>query len=590
MNRTVSHPSSVMLYKRLLRYVLPYRMVFGLGILAMVAVAATEPLFPGLIKAMLDKGFSGTSAQLAQRTLTIPLLIVGVFALRGALTFVSHYCLAWVGGRILLDLREEMFAKLLKLPAPYFDNQASGQLISRITHDVNGVTSAATSALTIVVRDSLTVIALLGYLLYLNWKLTLVALAIVPPLVFFIRIFSTRLRSMSRESQFAMGDIAQTVQEGVEAHRVIKVYGGQEYESKRFFKASNRLRSLNMKQSVAASAMVPITQLCVSVAIAVVVFIALMQAASTGFSVGSFAAFLFAMLMLLNPIKHLADVNAPLQRGLAAAESVFSLIDQLPEDDHGKNVLQKRSHGEIRFDAVSFAYLQAHRPALDKVSFVVEPGKTLALVGPSGGGKSTISHLIGRFYDPQSGRVLLDGTDICELTRESLRQQIAMVSQDVVLFNDTIAANIAYGLQRHATEDEIWAAARAAHADGFIHELPDKLNSMVGEKGIKLSGGQRQRLAIARALLKDAPILVLDEATSALDSESERHVQQALDKLMQGRTTIVIAHRLSTIERADRIAVLDWGKLIESGTHAELLAQNGVYANLYRIQYALGHD
>jgi ATP-binding cassette, subfamily B, bacterial MsbA len=294
--------------------------------------------------------------------------------------------------------------------------------------------------------------------------------------------------------------------------------------------------------------------------------------------------------MLLNPIKHLADVNAPLQRGLAAAESVFALIDQPAEEDHGKGVFSQRAAGRITFDEVTFRYDPTLRPALDKVSFAVEPGKTLALVGPSGGGKSTISHLIARFYDPEAGCVSVDGQDIRTITRTSLRQQISVVSQDVVLFNDTIAANIAYGLQRDASEADIWAAAKAAHADGFISELPQGMQSMVGENGVKLSGGQRQRLAIARALLKDAPILILDEATSALDSESERQVQAALDGLMQGRTTIVIAHRLSTIERADNIAVLDRGKLIEMGAHAQLLEQNGVYANLYRIQYALGHD
>jgi ATP-binding cassette, subfamily B, bacterial MsbA len=584
MKKSFAAPTSVMLYKRLLGYVKPYRAVFLLGILGMVAVAATEPLFPGLIKAMLDKGFGpATAQQQAQRAWFLPLLIVGIFALRGVLTFFSHYCLGWVGGRILLDLREEMFAKLLKLPTPFFDNQSSAQLMSRITHDVNGVTGAATSVLTIVVRDSLTVIALLGYLLYLNWRLTLVTLAIVPPLVFFIRIFSGRLRSMSRESQYAMGDIAHTVQEGVEAHRVIKIYGGQEYEAKRFFKASNRLRGLNMKQSVAASAMVPITQLCVSIAIAVVVAIALAQANTTGFSVGGFAAFLFAMLMLLNPIKHLADVNAPLQRGLAAAESVFELIDEAAELDDGTVTLQTRAQGNVQFENLTFQYASAPRAALEQVSFAVSPGKTLALVGGSGGGKSTVSHLLARFYDPQSGRVLLDGQDIRTFTRVSLRRQISFVSQD------TIGANIAYGLQRDATEAEIWAAARAAHAEDFIRELPQGLQSMVGENGVKLSGGQRQRLAIARAILKDAPILILDEATSALDSESERHVQEALETLMRGRTTIVIAHRLSTIERADNIAVLDRGHLIEYGAHADLLQKNGVYANLYRIQYALGH-
>jgi ATP-binding cassette, subfamily B, bacterial MsbA len=590
MTRHPQEISSFALFRRLLWYVRPYRLMFLVGILAMICVAATEPLFPWIVKLMLDRGFIGTTEKLSTYQYAIPIAIIAVFAIRGFLTLVMHYCLAWVGGRVLLDLREAMFVRLLTLPASFFDNSSSGHLVTRITHDVTGVTNAATTALTVIVRDTLATIALIGYMLYLNWALTLIALITIPPMALAVRRLSKRLRAINRASQQTIGDISQTVQEGVEAHKVIKVYGGQSHEASRMFDASNKMRNLAMKESVASSAMVPITQLCVATAIATITFVALKQAGTSGFSAGGFAAFLLAMLMILSPVKRLADVNAPLQRGLAAAESVFSLMDSIPETNSGTGTIVGRARGEVSFERVSFAYDGAAKGALREFSLKVSPGQTLALVGTSGAGKSTITNLMLRLYDPIEGRICLDGFDIRSLKLESLREQIALVSQDVVLFNDTVAANIAYGKQQSATPEQIWAAAKAAYADGFISEMPNGLQSVIGENGVKLSGGQRQRIAIARAILKDAPILILDEATSALDSESERQVQNALEHLMNGRTTIVVAHRLSTIERADNIAVLDRGTLIEFGPHEQLLSANGVYANLYRIQYALGHE
>ncbi len=578
--------TSAQLYARLLGYVAPYRVVFALGLLGMALAALTEPMFPALMKPMLNDGFGARD----RASLTwIPLALIGIFLLRGVITFITSYTLAWVSNRILMDMRDAMFTRLIRLPTSYFHNQASGTLVSRIAFDVNNVTSAATTVLTVLVRDALTVLGLFAWLLYENWRLTLVAVAIIPLSALVIRLFSSRLRTMSREAQRAMGDITHVLGESIDAHKVVKVHGGEQYESERFHKANAALRGFNMRQTIAASATVPITQLFAAIALAVVVAIALIQSASDPTTVGGFVSFITAMLMLLAPLKHLADVNAPLQRGLAAAESVFSLLDEPEEDDRGTQTLA-RARGELRFEDVSFTYAGAERRALSHVTLAIAAGETVALVGASGGGKTTLANLIPRFHHPQAGAILLDGVNLEDLTLVSLRANLALVSQDVVLFNDTVAANIAYGTRRDASRDEIIGAATAAHAMAFIEELPQGLETLIGENGVRLSGGQRQRLAIARALLKDAPVLILDEATSALDSESERAVQAALDVLMKNRTTLVIAHRLSTIENAHRIVVLDHGRVMETGAHAQLIANNGIYANLHRIQYATEQD
>jgi ATP-binding cassette, subfamily B, bacterial MsbA len=578
------HQTSSALYFRLLSYVRPHAKVFGLALLGMIAAAATEPLFPALIKPLLDRGF-GPGTQSSLPPILFAAAIVGIFLVRGVLTFSSSYFLSWVGSRVVLDLRAGMFARLVRLPARFFDDHSSGTLLSRIAYDVNGVSSAATTALTVVVQDSIKVIGLMGYLLYLNWKLTLIAIAVGPPIALFVRLLSRRLRSMARESQTAMGDLAHVLEETIECHKVVKVFGGHAYETRRFERVNQRLRGFGMRQAVAAGLTTPVTHSLAALALAIIVYIALGESIAARATMGEFASFMIAMLMLLAPLKHLTEINAPLQRGLAAAESVFWMIDAPIEEDRG-TVQLARARGAIEFQAVSLTYPTRTEPALRSVSFAVQPGETVALVGGSGGGKTTLANLLPRFYAPQSGRVLLDGHDIQELGLESLRANLALVSQDVVLFNDSIRANIAYGAMGGAGDDAVVAAAEAAHAMDFIREMPQGLDTLIGENGMRLSGGQRQRLAIARALLKNAPVLILDEATSALDSESERLVQDALETLMRGRTTLVIAHRLSTIERANRIVVLDRGQIVESGTHQELIARGGAYEKLYRTQFA----
>ena len=582
----VSEMSGSALYMRLLRYVAPYRGMFGLAIFATVIVALTLPALPAIVKPLLDGTFVEKDAAV---TRWIPWLIVGLFLVRGLAEYVASYAMTWVGNKVVMDLRTAMFGRLLELPVPYYDDHATGNLISKLTFDVTQVNAAATTVFTALFKDALSIVGLLAWMLWINWKLTLLSLVMTPLIVLIVRVVSIRLRNTSREVQNAMGELTQVVQETVEGHKVVKLFGGQRYEAARFETEANRVRRLLMKQATAAAASVPFVQLIAAIALAVMVSLAAGQSGPDEITVGGFVSFIAAMLMLTAPLKRVTSVNEPLQRGLAAAESVFELIDEPAERDPGTTPIA-RARGELRLENVSFTYGDPGRLVLDSVTLAIAPGETVALVGSSGAGKTTLAHLVPAFYRPSAGRVTLDGYDLTQVKLAELRANIAFVGQDVVLFNDTVGANIAYGAIRDAAPADIRAAAQAAHALEFIDAMPEGMNTRVGENGVKLSGGQRQRIAIARALLKNAPVLVLDEATSALDSESERHVQAALEALMRGRTTLVIAHRLSTVEKADRIVVLEAGRLVETGTHAQLLGRNGRYARLYRLQFARDAD
>lgn len=575
--------SSRQLYARLLRYVRPYWVAISLSLFATVILAATDPLFPALLKPLLDKGFQPEAG--FKNPILIPLGIIAVFLVRGVFNFLSSYGFSWIANQVVTDIRQEMYAKMVRLPLGYFQANSSNIPLTKIAYDVNGVAAAATNVVVTVLKDGLSVIGLFIWLFWLNWQLTLICIALVPAIAFVMRTFSGRLRNASRSAQVSISNMVQVLQETAQCSRVIKVFGGEEQESSRFYRINNDVRSQNMRQAVAAAATSPIVHVFASIAVAIVVYVAIVQSSSGETTVGSFVSFITALLMLLSPLRHLADVNAPLQRGLAAAESVFQLLDEPFEQNEGQTELGV-VRGELEFRDLRFRYAGAERNALEGISLRVMPGQTVALVGQSGGGKSTLASFVPRFYNPDSGQVLIDGHDLQSLTLSSLRSNVAYVSQDVLLFNDTVAANIAYGDMTNASREAIESAAKAANALDFIKALPSGFDTVIGENGNRLSGGQRQRLAIARAILKDAPILVLDEATSALDNESERLVQEALERLMKARTTLVIAHRLSTIESADLIVVLANGRMVESGTHGELLARNGTYAQLYRLQFS----
>jgi subfamily B ATP-binding cassette protein MsbA len=569
------------IYARLLSYLRPYWKAFSLAVVGMIAVALTEPLFPAIMKYLLDHGFQTQDARMVW---LIPVGIVTLFLVRSIFVFCTGYLMMWISSRLVTDLRREMFAKILVLPTQTYHDQSSGKLISRLVYDVSNVSEAATSALISIVRESFTALALVAYLLYLDWKLTLITLAIGPVIALIVKAFGNRMRTASRLSLDSIRLISHSIEETIVAHKVIKIFGGQAQQSQRFWHDTERFRRAQMREAIPASAVTPITHIAAAVAIAIITFLALSQTTGeAGASAGGFVSFITAMLMLIAPIKQLTSVNTTLQRGLAASESVFALLDAPAEEDPGTLDLP-RAKGNIEFDHVSFRYPGSDRLALDDISFRISSGQTVALVGASGGGKTTISALIPRFYRSTSGHIRIDGIDINALSLSGLRHNIALVSQDIVLFNDSVEANIAFGSRDSCSREEVIQAAHAANAWDFIEQLPEGLDTPIGENGAKLSGGQRQRIAIARALLKNAPILILDEATSALDTESERQVQAALAVLMKNRTTLVIAHRLSTIERADCILVLDQGRIVETGTHAELLRAGGYYANLSQMQ------
>jgi ATP-binding cassette, subfamily B, bacterial MsbA len=568
------------LYKRIWAYAKPYRKGLWWGLLGMIAAAATEPMVPALLQPLLDKGFM---QQRAFDWWLVPSFIVGIFILRGLATFLGNYSLAWVSGHVQTDIRVAMFAHLMKLPASHFQNESHAAIASKLVFDVSNIGDSVGKAVVVLVRDTAVVIGLLAWLFWLNWKLTLVALLMVPIIGVAVSIFSRRFRRTSKALLEQTGELNRVANEVSNAYKAVKIYGAYDRQTQVFKKVASRWRNVIMKIAVAASASTPITHILASIALAAVIGIALSQSASGQTSVGGFVSFVTAMLMLFTPLKHLADVNATLQRGLASAESVFGLLDLPTEADKGKTAIG-RSKGAIEFHQVAFRYEGATSNALDGVSFDVKPGEIVALVGVSGAGKTSVLNLLPRFFSPTAGHISIDGTDIESLTLASLRDQIALVSQEIVLFNDTLAANVAFGLPDsiQPTDEQLWAALDKAALGVWVRSQPDGLKTMIGEAGSKLSGGQKQRLAIARALVKDAPILLLDEATSALDTETEREVQGAIDAGMQGRTTLIIAHRLSTIANANRVLVFEAGRIIEQGSPSELLRLGGVYARLSR--------
>jgi ATP-binding cassette, subfamily B, bacterial MsbA len=581
MAREPEHYAGVEVYRRLLGYSLRYWPVLVLSVFAMMVVAATETGFAALMRPLMDSSFVGRDRSAIR---WVPFAIIGIFAVRGVAEFTAAYTMKYVGRTVVKTLRSELFDHLLRLPVRHYDGATSGQLISRLSYNVEQVAATATDSISILIRDTLTVLGLLAWMFYLNWILTLAVLVIAPIVAVLVSQVTSRFRRISHRIQRNMGDVTQVTQEVIEGNRVVKIFGGEEYERARFEDIIERNRRLHMKMVFTHALHMPLIQFVAALAVAFIVWLATLESVVQNVTVGTFVSLITALLLLLTPIRRLTNVNQMLQKGIAAGQSIFALLDADTERDQGDLHIE-RARGDIQYRGVRFHYAPGKGDVLQGIDLHIRPGETVALVGRSGSGKTTLVNLLPRFYDPQEGQVLLDGVDVTRYRLGDLRHQIAYVGQHVTLFNDTIGRNIAYGSLGDVSEEDVVRAAEAAHAMEFIRRLPQGLDTPVGDNGVMLSGGQRQRLAIARALLKDAPILILDEATSALDTEAERHIQAALENLMRNRTTLVIAHRLSTVEGADRIVVMQDGAIVESGSHQELLGQGGVYARLHRLQF-----
>lgn len=571
-------PTNAAVYKRLMRYVIPYWRMFIVSAIGYAIYAGTQPVFAMIIQHIIDT----LSSQDKKGMEYLPLLFIGLFLIRGVGSFFGNYYLARISGNVVHKLRCEIFNHYTRLSVQYFDANNSGYMISRITNNIGEVTRATTSSVRTFVREGFTAAGLLIYLTWMNWKLSLVFLLIAPIVAVMVKYIGGRMKRLSRNMQDTVGDLTHITSEMVMGNRIVKGFGGEDYERQRFRDCSlgnrKQYRKLIMTQSINN----PLMQLIVSMALALMMYMALILMKDSG--AGEFVAYLTAAFLLPKPIRQLSDANAEILRGIAAAESLFEVLDEPVETDEGRYQID-RCQGRIEFKNLCFTYPGSDKPALNNINLTIEPGRTVALVGASGGGKSTLINLLPRFYDYLEGEILIDGVELKNYRLDSLRQQIALVTQQVTLFNTSVADNIAYGTLQGATREQIEQAAMDAYAMEFISKMPQGLDTEIGENGVKLSGGQRQRLALARALLKNAPILILDEATSALDTESERYIQAALNRVMQGRTTLVVAHRLSTIESADEILVMDKGRIVEKGSHRELLACDGIYAKLHKMQF-----
>jgi len=578
--------SSRITYRRLLSYTFQNKGVFIFSVLSMVLVALTQPAFAALMQPMLDGGFVNQDPQVIK---WLPIGIIGIFLVRAVAGFGADYGMSWIGRGVIKTMRSEMFNRLLVLPNKYYDNTSTGETISRFTFDVEQLATASTTAVTILIKDGLMIIFLIAWMFYISPKLATVFLVLGPVLALIVSVVSRRFRNISKRIQNSMGSITHVLEETVQAQRVVKIFGGQEYEQERFDKSNNKNRQQNLKLMVSTTLSTSTLQFIVSFALAGIVHVAIQEGLAGKLTVGTFTAFIVSMSMLFQPLKRVTNINAVIQKGVAAAESIFKFLDISAENDSGTFESDKVK-GELIIENLNFAYdNQPDRLVLNNINLHIAAGETVAFVGRSGSGKSTLVNLIPRLYGDYQGQILLDGKRINDFKISNLRSHIAYVGQEIVLFNDTIEHNIAYGCT-DATIDDVNEAAKSANALDFIEQLPEGMQSLAGEKGVLLSGGQRQRLAIARALLKNAPVLIMDEATSALDTESEKAIQSALEVLTHNRTTLVVAHRLSTIESADKIVVMDDGRIIETGNHKALIAKGGAYSALHNIQFSESED
>lgn len=568
-------------FRRLMTYMKPYRGAFALATLGMIGYALIDALFIAKFGDFIDRGIAEKDYDYLAM---IPLALILMFTLRGLLNFIATYCLHWAGTNVVKDLRQQLFQHMVKLPVSYHDQHSTGELISRITYDAEQIKQASSKALAALLHEGALVIGLVAVMFYKSWQLSLIFLVITPVIAVIVALVSRRFRAISRRMQSSMGDVTSSSEQMLNGHKVILAFGGEQLEADRFAQVNNRNRQLDVKLEATRAASVSVIQVLASFAVAFVVYMASFPEMLEQLTPGIFTTIIMSMTMLLKPLKQLTTINGEFQKGMAAAQSVFAVLDQQPEQDTGTVTLCDVK-GALRVENLTFSYPGHDKVVLNDISFAAEPGQTIALVGRSGSGKTTISSLLPRFYEISQGEIYLDEHNIQHCTLQSLRRQIAVVSQQVVLFNDTIANNIAYAYQGELTRAQLELVAEKAHVMEFASQLPDGLDTMIGENGVMLSGGQRQRIAIARALLKQSPILILDEATSALDTESERKIQSALDELLKNRTSLVIAHRLSTIENADLILVMDGGRIVERGTHQQLLSQNGYYASLYKMQF-----